>query len=194
MEHMYTQWFQVILKLAVDPRPTRVIEHMRTHQRFHRVLMEENYLMGVEDIYRPWASIYYSRLSKKGFWKQHQDLVTSLEHFLAYPSSAIDAERYLLLGPNENEKMRLLTVPHGGRAPEIRSLSLTFAEAKLRLDKEWEAQHSLKERERNQHIRETGTVDANENEQELMQIGTYHPSQRSAQSPEAKGESPYTSK
>ena len=56
----------------------------------------------------------------------------------------VNADRFLLLGSND-EKMRFLHIPNNGQAPEIVPLSLTFAEAFTRLEKERGKQLKLKE-------------------------------------------------
>ena len=57
---------------------------------------------------------------------------------------------WLTLNGSFLEQMTL-TVPYDGRVPEIKPLSLIFAEAKLRLEREWEIQQALKEIDGNEH-------------------------------------------
>ena len=90
--------------------------------------------------------------------------------------SMTDADRFLLLGPNDNEKMRLLLVPYDGRVPEIRTLSLTFAEAKARLEEKWEIQGMLNKKERERETSVNGRTDENDNQGDMMEIGIYCPS------------------
>ena len=87
------------------------------------------------------------------FTRQDQDdLPVYLDNVICYPSSLAKSRRYLLLGQNDDEKMRLLIAPSEGRALEIKPLSLTFNEAKRRLEAEWGKRNALRERE----IEETG--------------------------------------
>ena len=62
-----------------------------------------------------------------------------------YSSRHTDAIRFLLLGENDNEEMRLLIVPRDGQSPEIKYLGLTFAEVQERLEKKWQRVISLEE-------------------------------------------------
>ncbi len=75
-----------------------------------------------------------------------------IDNVICYPSSLADSRRFLLLGQNDDEKMRLLIEPSEGGALEIKSLSLTFNEAKRRLEAEWEKRNALRDKE----IEETG--------------------------------------
>lgn len=61
-----------------------------------------------------------------------------LRNITSYSSQFAAADRFLLLGANDDEKMRLLIAPHDERTPVIKTLSLTFAEAQSRLEKEWQ--------------------------------------------------------
>ena len=87
------------------------------------------------------------------FRRQDQDdLPVYLDDVVCYPSRLADGYRYLLLGQNDDEKMRLLIAPSEGRDLEITVLSLTFNEVKRRLETEWEKRRALKDKE----IEETG--------------------------------------
>ena len=68
-----------------------------------------------------------------------------LDNVICYPSSMSDSDRFMLLGENDDEEMRLLIAPHEGRALEIRPLSLSFNEAKRRLEIEWEKRRALRD-------------------------------------------------
>ena len=72
----------------------------------------------------------------KGFWRGTTPAVL-LRDIASYSSHLADADRFLLLGANDDERMRMLIAPHDGRTPVIKTLSLTFAEARARLEKEW---------------------------------------------------------
>ena len=86
-------------------------------------------------------------------WRQDQDdLSVYLDNFICYPSRLADGDRFLLLGQNDDEKMRLLIAPSEGHDLEITVLSLTFNEAKRRLEAEWEKRRALMDKE----IEETG--------------------------------------
>ena len=76
------------------------------------------------------------KFDDNGFWRGTEPAVV-LHDIAAYSSHFAVADRYLLLGANDDEKMRLLIAPHDERAPVMKTLSLTFAEARSRLEKEW---------------------------------------------------------
>ncbi|KAL2045111.1 hypothetical protein ABVK25_012228 [Lepraria finkii] len=71
-------------------------------------------------------------------WSPIDDPAALLEDFVLHASHLRNIERYLLLGDDDNTKMRILFVPEDGTTPEILPLSLTFAEALARLAAEWE--------------------------------------------------------
>ena len=70
-----------------------------------------------------------------------------LDNVVCYSSRFANSDRFLLLGENDDEKMRLLIAPREGRALEITSLSLSFNEAKKRLEAEWEKRRALRDKE-----------------------------------------------
>ena len=82
-----------------------------------------------DDIDSTCTKLSYMKPAKQGFWQIDHDPVISLENVTTYPMSMIKAERFLLLGADDDEKMRLLVIPSEGRAPEIKPFSLTLAEA-----------------------------------------------------------------
>lgn len=61
-----------------------------------------------------------------------------LDYIASYSSDSAAADQFLLLGANDQERMRMLVAPHDGRTPVIKTLSLTFAEALSRLENEWQ--------------------------------------------------------
>ena len=71
-------------------------------------------------------------------WSTLSDPVARLNGLILYPLHLRNARQYLLLGDDDNTKMRVLFVPEGGRSPEIIPLSITFAEALTRLTAEWD--------------------------------------------------------
>ena len=60
-----------------------------------------------------------------------------LDYIASYSSEFDAADQFLLLGANDQERMRMLVVPRDGTTPVIKTLSLTFAEALSRLENEW---------------------------------------------------------
>lgn len=80
------------------------------------------------------------KFADNGLWRGTETAVV-LRDVASYSSHLAAADRYLLLGASDNDKMRLLIAPHDERAPVIKTLSLTFAEARSRLEKEWRRLH-----------------------------------------------------
>ena len=66
-----------------------------------------------------------------------------LDNVICYTPSMTNSNLVLLLGKNDDEEIRLLIAPREGRALEIRPLSISFNEAKRRLEIEWEKRRAL---------------------------------------------------
>ena len=79
--------------------------------------------------------------------QNQDDQQAFLGNFICYSSRFANSDRFLLLGENDDEKMRLLIAPREGRALEITPLSLSFNEAKRRLEAEWEKRRALRDQE-----------------------------------------------
>ena len=101
----------------------------------------ENNLVIFHDGNNASVALELIKFDDNGFWKGTEPIVV-LRDVAAYSSHHAVADRYLLLGANDDEKMRLLIAPHDEKAPVIKTLSLTFAEARSRLEKEWRRLHA----------------------------------------------------
>ena len=62
--------------------------------------------------------------------QDQDDLSVYLDDVICYSYTLADSDRFVLLGKNDDEKMRLLIAPREGRALESKPLSLSFNEAK----------------------------------------------------------------
>lgn len=89
--------------------------------------------------------------SKEGLWREGSSTQACLPDIALYSSRLADARRYLLLGPNDDERMRLVIIPRDETVVQIMTLSLTFAGAKTRLEKEWEKQQAAREEDMEQN-------------------------------------------
>ena len=78
-----------------------------------------------------------TRPFQRSSWRHVPD-PARLKDFVLHPSHLRHTRQYLLLGDDDNTKMRMLFVPEDGTAPEVMPLLLTFAEALARLTIEWE--------------------------------------------------------
>ena len=137
-------WFQVFQQLPVDPSTPRFIR-LKSHYAIENNISGRDYsFTSVSDTGIAFADFSYIKADKQGFYDETVHRPVYLYNICSYSSSLTNADRFLLLGENDNEEMRLLTVPHDERVPEIMPLSLTFAEAQLRLCTEWEREHPLK--------------------------------------------------
>ncbi len=90
--------------------------------------------------------------------QDQDDLPVYLDDVIYYAARLADSDRFLLLGENDDEKMRLLIAPREGCALEIKPLSLSFNEAKRRLEIEWEKRRALKEKEMEKRGRQSPAV------------------------------------
>ena len=77
------------------------------------------------------------KLDETGFWTDTRPRI-QLNNITSCSLNHADANHYLLLGANHDEKMRLLIVPRDDGTPVIKTMSLTFTEARSRLEREWE--------------------------------------------------------
>ena len=112
--------------MNTNPVPTRVIDN---------VLSFEDSRVVFHDHDNASAALELITQDENGFWKGTEPAVV-LRNVASYSSKLTVADRYLLLGKNDDDKMRLLIAPHKEGTPIIKTLSLTFAEARARLEKE----------------------------------------------------------
>ena len=109
-----------------NPVPTRFV---------HNALSFEGSRVVFHDGDNASAALELITPDEYGFWRGTTPAVL-LRNVASYSSKLAVADRYLLLGINDDEKMRLLIAPHDEGTPIIKTLSLTFAEARARLEKE----------------------------------------------------------
>ena len=111
------------------------------------------YMIESQRVDRTSDSLGLRKLLKGDIWEKDSDITrlirdneaVYLDKIICYPLSMSDSDRFLLLGENDDEEMRLLIAPREGRALEIRPLSLSFNEAKKRLEIECEKRQALKD-------------------------------------------------
>ena len=77
--------------------------------------------------------------------QDHDDPPVYLDNVVYCPPRFADGDRFLLLGENDDQKMRLLIAPREGRALEIKPVSLTFNEVKRKLETEWRKRRALRD-------------------------------------------------
>ena len=139
-------WFQKIDRISSSPVPARCIwGHLSLDNSITFLYGEDHTSVTLELI----------KFDDNGFWSGNGPTVW-LEDITSYSSHLIDAERFLLLGAHDDEKMRMLIVPRDGRTPIIKTLSLTFAEARSRLEKEWQRLHVEAQDQEPGMVTETG--------------------------------------
>ncbi len=162
-ESPWTSWALYVThhQLDADPVITRYFPLIDYQYCPHKHLTPSGeYMIGTEEVDRTSYRLVSRKLSKNdhfeedsGFTRQSQDdPPVYLDYVICYPSSLADGYQFLLLGQNDDEKMRLLMAPSEERALEIKTLSLTFNEAKRRLEAKWEKRNVLRDKE----IEETG--------------------------------------
>ena len=157
-ESPWTSWALYIIhhQLDADPLTTRYFElpYDGCYSR-NNLTPSGGYMIAPDVVDRTSYRLISRKLLNNHHFKElsdftpqeQDDLSVYLDNFICYPSSLADSDRFLLLGSNDDEKMRLLIAPREGRALEIRSLPLTFNEAKQRLEAEWAKRHALRDRE-----------------------------------------------
>ena len=121
-------WFQKLSKMDTAPPPSRYI---------YSSLSLDNSILIFYNNNNTSVMLELIKFDEKGFWRGTRPAVL-LRNIASYSSHLAAADRFLLLGANDDERMRMLIAPHDGRTPVIKTLSLTFAEALARLEKEWQ--------------------------------------------------------
>ena len=149
-------------QIDADLVTTRYFPLARSWNHYpHKHLTQSGeYMIAAEEVGSTSCRLVSRKLSKNdhieessGLARQAQDdLPVYLENLNCYPSSLADSRRFLLLGQNDDEIMRLLIAPLKGHALIIKALSLTFNEAKRRLEAEWGKRQAF----RDKGIEETG--------------------------------------
>ena len=121
-------WYQKVSQIDTAPQPSRYV---------YSPLSLDNSVFIFHEDDNTSVALELIKLDDKGFWRGTRPTAL-LRDIASYSSHLADADRFLLLGANDDEKMRMLIAPHDGRTPMIKTLSLTFAEARARLEKEWQ--------------------------------------------------------
>ena len=101
------------------------------------VLSLDNSLVIFHDDDNTSVKLELIKFDDEGFWRGTRPAVL-LRNIASYSSHLAAADRFLLLGENDDEKMRMLIAPDDGRTPVVKTLSLTFSEARVRMEKEWQ--------------------------------------------------------
>ena len=118
--------------MDTNPVPTRFIDNALSFEDSRIVFHNHN---------NPSAALELITLDNNGFWKGTEPAVV-LRNVASYSSKLAVADRYLLLGKNDDERMRILIAPRDEGTPIIKTLSLTFAEARARLEKKRQKVHA----------------------------------------------------
>ena len=146
----------IIYQIDADPLTTRYFPlNWQSNPRQH-LTPSGDFIIDIEEVNRTSARLVSrSRIKSEPFDNKisysirpdPDEYSVYLDNFICYPSSLADSDRFLLLGQNDDEMMRLLIAPREGRALEIRSLSVTFNQAKKRLETEWVKREALEKEE-----------------------------------------------
>ena len=122
-------WFKKLNQLDTATLPSRYICD-------YKPLSQDNSLVIFHHDDNTSVELELVKFDDKGFWRGTRPAVF-LSNIASYSSHLAAAYRFLLLGENDDERMRMLIAPYDERTPVIKTLSLTFAEARARLEKEW---------------------------------------------------------
>ena len=134
-----SDFLHVIHRVDADPVTTRYFQSTPPYHHHKHLTPSGELLIEIEEVNRT-STRFVSRKVEglSHFTRPDSDEISVyLDNFICYPSSLADSSRWLLLGQNDDEKMRLLIAPREGRALEIKSLPVTFNEVKRRLEIEW---------------------------------------------------------
>lgn len=151
----YPFWTPYIIhELHADPVTTRYYMTDYGHSRYY-VTPSGEYAIDPDEVDQNSYRLISRKLHKGYLYEEDFNISSQLQdaervhldNVVIYPSSLSDSDRFLLLGENDDEKMRLLIAPCEGHALEIRPLSLSFNEAKRRLGAEWEKRRALQDQE-----------------------------------------------
>ena len=127
------RWYQIVHRVDIPSAAPRFIKYSLS---FDNLRICFNGFKNVS------AELELIKIPENGFWGRNNEPRAVLHDVAAYSSQLTDHELFLLLGTEDDEKMRLLIIPSDGRTPVIKTLSLTFAEARARLEKEWQRLHA----------------------------------------------------
>ena len=142
----------IIHELGADPVTTRYYPLEYQH---HHPTPSGEYVIETEDVDRTSSRLVLRMLPKADLFEEDSNVTSQnqdeervfLDNLICYPSRLADGYHFLLLGKNDDEKMRLLIAPREGQALEVHPLSLSFNEAKGRLEAEWEKRRALRDNE-----------------------------------------------
>ena len=145
----------VIYEIDADPVTTRYYPLIHEGYPVNHLTSSGDYVIETNEIDRNSYRFVSRKLLKADLCEEEarvtsqnqDDQQVSLDNFICYSSRFADSDRFLLLGKNDDEKMRLLIAPREGRALEITPLSLSFNEAKRRLEAEWEKRRAFGDKE-----------------------------------------------
>lgn len=121
-------WCQKLELIDTSPVPPRYIR---------RGWSSDNFFIDLFDSNNNYSGLELIKFDDNGFWESTRPAVY-LDYIASYSSDFAAADQFLLLGANDQERMRMLIAPRDGRTPVIKTLSLTFAEALSRLENEWQ--------------------------------------------------------
>ena len=149
----------VIHQVDVDPVTIRYFALTYPHNLQKHLTASGEFVIEIEEVDRTSTRLVSRRPTKydllhegSSFIRDPDEVSVHLDNFICYPSSLADSDRFLLLGQNDDEMMRLLIAPREGSALEIRSIPLTYNVAKRRLEAEWSKRQALS----NEDIEEAG--------------------------------------
>ena len=125
-------WFSIVHQIDISPLPARFIRGS---------LSFDKSLVIVHDGNNASVALELIKFAENGLWRGTETPVV-LGDVASYSSHFAVADCYLLLGAHDDEKMRLFIAPHDERAPVMKTLSLTFAEARSRLETKWRKLHA----------------------------------------------------
>ena len=164
----------VIHELDADPVTTRYYSLYHQDYPQNHLTPCGEYVIETEEVDRTSYRLVSRKLLKGDLYEEDSDAPSRnqddqqvhLDNVVCYSSRLADSDRFLLLGENDDEKMSLLIAPREGRALEITPLSVSFNEAKRRLEAEWEKRRALGDKETGGTGEQSAVMEENRSEED----------------------------
>ena len=164
----------VIHEFYADPVTTRYYPLILYDIPRNHLTSSGEYVIEIEQVDRTSYRLVSRKLPKFDLLEEDSHVTSEnrdyervhLDNVICYPSRLADGNQFLLLGKNDDEKMRLLIAPREGRALEIIFLSFSFNEAKTRLEAEWEKRRALRDKETGGTGGQSTVIEENSSEEE----------------------------
>ena len=135
-EQQPVRYYHIVHRLDVNPVCPRIL--VASYLDYEQQLCSSERHIQLSDDLRNSLTLIMTRPFQGDSWQPFNDPTARLLDVALYPLHLRDTTKTLLLGENDDTKMRLLCAPNDGSTPEIIPVSLTFNEALSRLNAEYD--------------------------------------------------------